>query len=89
MMNIAHRDKGWAAGPNNQRERFVPYFEALGEDRTLTRQSVTNLPAHNGYHSIEILKKDKSIDGEIILISAKIHFDVRFELKSKFDIFYH
>lgn len=72
MMNIAHRDKGWAAGPNNQRERFVPYFEALGEDRTLTRQSVTNLPAHNGYHSIEILKKDKSIDGKIILISAKI-----------------
>ena len=66
MMNIAHRDKGWAAGPNNQRERFVPYFEALGEDRTLTRQSVTNLPAHNGYHSIEILKKDKSIDGKII-----------------------
>jgi len=54
MMNIAHRDQGWAAGPGNRTERFLGYHHTPGRDRSGMRLAVTNLPAHNGYHSVEI-----------------------------------
>lgn len=56
MMNIAHRDMGWAAGPHNTASRFVKYYESVGHDRTGMRHALTNLPAHNSYNAVEIIR---------------------------------
>merc|ERR1712228_134159 len=63
MMNIAHRDHGWAAGAGNRAQRFSKYYQNLHEDKTGMRLAVTNLPARNGYHSVEINRREKFMEG--------------------------
>ena len=56
MMNIAHRDLGWAAGPHNTRRRFLKASEIPGTDIHEMRLASTNLPAQNSYHYVEIVR---------------------------------
>ena len=56
MLNIAHRDMGWAAGPPNQETRFVPFHKQVGHSEDGMRLAVTNLPAQNSYHTVEIIR---------------------------------
>merc|ERR1712226_668717 len=62
MLNIAHRDMGWAAGPPNQETRFVPFHKQVGHSEDGMRLAVTNLPAQNSYHTVEIMRKESSIE---------------------------
>jgi len=56
MLNVAHRDMGWAAGPPNQETRFVPFHKQVGHSEDGMRLAVTNLPAQNSYHTVEIMR---------------------------------
>ena len=53
MLNIAHRDCGWGAGPTYKDRYMQDKTKHKNDDNEVKRQLV-NLPHNHGYHNVQI-----------------------------------
>ena len=71
MLNIAHRDCGWGAGPT-YKDRFMQDKTKHKNDDNEVKRQLVNLPHNHGYHNVQI-KRFFALSFKISVFKTKFY----------------